>query len=180
MPIVPVDLEFHLSQPAAGRGMEDASAPAESLGGFAATTIWGEDSHGLFPDITGSDNERGVLDVRCLFVLNRHEELSLLDAAVWMERKAEGGAFLQLAVDPTPAQPAKPRGKARGPQALTWDPADPPSLEWRDAEGRRQALPVGTIPPGHVKAFWIKRQAHRLPAIKRDFFLLRISGDTTQ
>jgi len=176
-PIVPIDLEFLLSQPAAKRGMEDTSRPDQSLGGFAAITPWDDQSADLFPDITGADNERGILDVRCLFVYNKHNELPLMDATIWIERQAEGGAYLQFSVDPTSAQPAK----GNSAQALTWGGnGEPAALNWHDNPGRRNALRLGTIPAGHVKAFWIKRQAHRLPALQRDFFLLRIQGDTAQ
>jgi hypothetical protein len=176
MPIVPLDLTFHLSQPGAGRGMDVASAPEQSLGGRVSTTEWNDESTGLFPDITGADNENGLLDARCLFLHNRHAELPLLDAVIWIERKAEGGALLQVAADPTPARPAR----TEDPQALIWGDGREGTFEWRDAEGKRQAVRIGTIPAGHVKAFWIKRQAHRLPAIRKDFFLLRLRGDTAQ
>ena len=176
MPIRPVDLVFLLSQPEAERGMDRSSNPAESLGRFASVTVWDQANQvgNLFPDVSGVENERGQVDVRCLFLLNDHETLPYLDCQIWVEERAEGGADIEIAVDPTsPSDQYTVED-----QALTLETSR--QLKWSAAQGEGRALRLGTLGPNQVKAFWVRRSVLGLPAIDRDFFTLRVRGETTQ
>lgn len=154
--------------------MDRAAMPEESLGGFISITGWDQANRvgSLFPDVNGRENEGGLIDLRCLFVRNDHQRLPLMDAVLWVEAKARPGADIELAVDPTPASDPN----ADAPQALT----DPSALRWSAAQGEGKALRLGTLGPAQVKAFWIKRSVLGVPAVDRDFFVLRVRGDTAQ
>src|SRR3972149_6722670 len=148
MPIIPADLAFHLSQPKAERGMDRAAMPDESLGGFISITGWDQANRvgNLFPDVSGHENEGGLIDFRCLFVRNDHQRLPFMEAQIWIETKADPGADIELAIDPTP--PSDPN--ADQPQALS----EPVDLRWSAAQGEGKALRLGTLGPSQVKAFW--------------------------
>lgn len=180
MPIVASDIVLRLSTTAGAAGDTTASTPGASLGKYVSTSVLSTAANGLFDDISGDENAAGVVDYRCIFVLNNHATLTMLSAVVYLSAEVAGGASIAIAVDSI-GPVAKGSSTAQAAQIAneTTAPAgvgafgSPTS---RAAGATAHAL--GNIGPGQVRAVWVRRTAANSAALDADGVTIAVACDT--
>lgn len=178
--IVASDLVWRLSTKSGSSGNSTASTPAGSLGTWVSTTPWaGGSANDLFDDISGAENAASTADYRCVFIYNANTANALQNAVVYVSAEAAGGANVAIAVDTTAAS-ALASGTA---QALTATSETAPgtpvtSLAYSTPTTAGAGLPLGNIPPGQVKAIWIRRTPTNSAALSGDSATFAVTGDT--
>jgi len=173
VPIAEADLEWRLSV-AAAAGDTDPSTPAASLGDQVSTTVITTAQLGnLFDTVTGAESSAGVVDYRCLFVLNNHATLTLLGATVSITGQTAGGASIDIALDDIAACA---KGAATAQAALIASETTAPTGV--GAFGTTD-LAVGDLDAGEVRAVWLRRTVPAgTSALNLDSVTLRVAGDT--
>lgn len=178
MPIVSSDIQYRLSVTSGAAGNSAAQAnPNASLGRYVSTTQLGAGLNSLFDDITGAENNSDTVDYRCIFVLNNHASLTLLNASVYLSAQVPDGASIAIAVDNIAAS-AK---GASGAQAavISNELVAPVGVgAFSSPSSLGTALALGDIGPGQVKAFWVQRSATHSIAVSNDGVTFAIAGDT--
>lgn len=178
--IIASELKFKYSVKTGSAGNTTASTPAGSLGTFVSTTEWaGGSANDLFDDISGAENAASTVDYRCIFVHNTNTANALQNAVVWISAEVAGGAAIALAVDTTAASAV---GAATA-QALTATSETAPGagvtgLTYSSPTTAATGLSLGSIGPGQVKAFWIRRTASNSAALSNDGVTISVTGDT--
>lgn len=178
MPIATTDMLLKLSTTAGAAGNANAGTPGNSLGKYISTTVLsGTPLNNLFPDITGAENAASQLDYQCVFVHNAHASLTATNVVAYGTGDVSGGAVPALGVDTTAASALA----ATGAQALqianrTTAPAGVSFTEtdFTDTTG----ISLGSIAPGQVKAFWVRRSAANTSAVNNDGFTIAVAFDT--
>lgn len=174
------DLIFRYSVKTGSGGNTTASSAAGSLGTWISTTAWtGGGANDLFDDISGSENAASAVDYRCIFIYNSNTANALQNAVVYISAEVPGGASISLAADPTAAS-ALSSGSA---QALTATTETSPGasvtgLSFSAPTSASGGVSLGSIGPGQVKAFWIRRAATNSAALTGDGVTVAIAGDT--
>lgn len=179
MPILSTDVALMLSVTTGAAGGSTAGTPSGSLGKYVSTTPLDNvvTLNNLFNDISGANNAASAVDYRCLFVQNNHGSLSMIGAALWISSQVPSGADCQVGVDPA-AVSAIAASSAQA--ALIASSATPPGgVSFFSAASAGAALALGTIGPGQVKGFWIKRSAANTAALNNDGLTVEIDFDTT-
>lgn len=173
MPIIASDIVKRFSV-AAAAGDSTASAPATSLGDQISTTaITDATLNNLFDDVTGAEALAGMVDYRCIFVLNNHPTLTFLASTVEVLSQTSGGGTIAIALDNI-AVSAKASASAQA--ATIANETTAPSGVGTFGTG---PLTIGDIPPGQCKAVWLRRTvAANTSAINPDGVILRFTGDT--
>lgn len=178
MPILTTDLIIRLSTTAGAAGDSTAQGnPNNALGKYASTTVLAAGANTLYDDVSGAENAASTVDYRCLFVLNNHATLTLLNAVVFVSAEVAGGATIAIATDNI-APSAK--GSAAAQAATIANelavPAGVSAFSTPTTAGT--GLPLGNIGPGQVKAFWVKRTAANTSAVTGDGVTFAVAGDT--
>lgn len=148
MPIVSTDIKYYLS---GGSGNSNVNA---SLGGARSTSTQVTDNvdNNLFDDVSGAEHTAGLIEYRCIYVLNGHGSLSLDNAVVWINSDTTGAdSDLSIAVGT-----AAINGTEQGP--LANEATAPSGVTWSDAAvSRATGLALGNLPAGQHKAVWLRR-----------------------
>lgn len=176
MPIASSDIQFRLTTKSGTAGDTTASTPAESLGGFTATTVMGTGANSLFDDISGEENAASTVDYRAFDVLNNHGSLTLQNAVVYLSAETAGGASVAIAVDNVGpvAKGATTQGASIANE--TTAPTGVGAFSAPTTSGTGLAL--GSLAPGQVRRVWVRRTAANTAAINSDGVTFAITGDT--
>lgn len=177
--IAPSDVVYLLAAPTAVAGFSVQGVPGNSWGNFCSTTPWATITYdNLFGDITGPENSGLQVDYACVFIWNNTlSGNSMLNTVAWLPTGSltAGGATLGIAADPTIASVAvgTRTAQALGISGPTIQPSGltvwaPPSSS--NAGG----VALGAIPPGYVKAVWIRRTAINSPPVNSQTFGLQV------
>jgi hypothetical protein len=184
--IVASDIQFLLSAPSASAGNATAGTPGASWGKYVSNTLLSSTPlDNLFSDITGAENAASQVDYACVFILNNTASgNSMLNTVLWLPSSADvaGGATVAVGLDPTAAtvktssaiQAVTISAATNAPSGVsTWQAAVS-----SDPGAGAGGLAIGTIAPGNVKAFWVKRTAHNTTPVNADGFGWQIDFDT--
>lgn len=179
MPIVSTDIRYRYSVVSGTAGnLVATGGPGTSRGRHVSTTPLPDGGlNNLFPDITGDENAAGNVDYQCIFVYNSHATLTLKAAKVWIASEIAGGALAALALDnigvtalgANVTQATEIPGKDSAPAAVS---------VFSTATTKGSALLIGDMPPGTVRAIWIRRTATNSGATANDGVTIRCEGDT--
>lgn len=176
MAITATDIVTRFSTTAGAAGDSTAGTAAGSLGKYVSTTAWA-DGATLFDDVTGAENAASEAEYRCIFVLNNHATLSLLNAVVYVSAEVAGGASVAIAVDNIAAS-AKGSASAQAAQIANEDTAPTGVGAFSTPTTAGTGLSLGTLAPGQVRGVWIRRTTANTSAVDADGFTLGIAGDT--
>lgn len=173
MPIVASDIVKRLSVTAAA-GDTTSSTPATSLGDQVATTVITDATlNNLFDDVSGAEAAAGVVDYRCIFILNNHASLTATSATVTVLSQTAGGGTIDIATDniaPSAKGSASPQATA-----IANETTAPTGVSAFGAG----PLALGDLPPGQVKGVWIRRTVTAgASALNPDGVILRVAYDT--
>lgn len=186
--IVPGDILFYLSAPAASAGFATAGVVGDSWGGYISTTaLSATPLNNLFPDITGSQNAASQVDYACLFVLNNTgSSNTALNTVAWLPTSSDvaGGATLAIAADPTAAsvktsssqQAVKITAATNAPAGVSGWTTDASSTP--TSPSYTNGVVLGSIAPGQCKALWIRRTASNSSPVNNDGGGIEIDFDT--
>lgn len=179
MPIATTDILQKLSVTGGAAGNTTANlTPGTSLGKYISTTqIVDATLNNLFPDVTGDENATSNVDYQCVFVHNNHATLSLLNPVIYISAEVAGGASTAIGVDTTAAS-AVGSATAQALQIANKNTA-PAGVTFSAPTTKATGLALGNIPPGQVKAFWIRRTAANTTAVNNDGVTVTVAGDTT-
>lgn len=158
---------------AGSAGDAAAGTAAGSLGDQVSQTAITNDTFGnLFPDVTSEEATAGVTKYRCIFILNDHDTLTLVDPEVSIQSQTPSGATIAIGVDPTAAS-AK---NASGAQAVTIanENVAPAGVSFGTGP-----VDLGDLAPDQVKAVWIRQVVPAsATSLSEDNMVLLIDGDT--
>jgi hypothetical protein len=166
MAILPGDILYYLSAPAASSGFTSPGSVGNSLGKFMSTSQVNSGSlDDIFPDITPSQNAGLQVDYQCVFIWNNTQTgLIATQPYAWIPTQLYTPNLVNMAigVDPTPAAPFN----AAFAQALTITssfaaPANvtfvPPSALYTSG------VSLPDLPPTYAQAIWLQRTATASP-----------------
>lgn len=177
MAIANTDIGLSLATTAGSAGNTTAQAdPNQSLGKYISTTALTTSANGLFDNVSGAENAASTVDYRCVFVVNNHATLTMLNAVVYLSSEVSGGAGIAIGVDATaisakgatPAQAVTIANELTAPAGVTF--TSPTTVG--------TGLALGDIPAGSVKAFWVRRTAANSAALDADGVTFGIGCDS--
>jgi len=173
MAIVASDIVKRFSVSAAA-GDTTAGTAATSLGDQISTTaITDATLNNLFDDVSGAEAAAGMIDYRCIFILNNHATLTLTGASITILSQTSGGGTIDIALDNV-AVVAK--GSASAQAANIASETTTPTGIGSFGAG---PLTIGDMAPGTVKGVWLRRTVTAgASALNPDGVILRVSGDT--
>jgi hypothetical protein len=174
--IVAGDILLKLSTTSGSAGNTLSGTVGASLGKYVSTTVVAGAANDLFPSITGAENAASQVDYACVFVHNSHATLTLTAAKVYVSAEQAGGATVAIGIDTTAASAV---GSATA-QAVTIasDTTAPTGPTFSTPTTTGAALTLGDIPPGQVKAFWVRRTASSSVPQAGDSASFSVFGDT--
>lgn len=147
------------------------SNPAACLGKYVSTTDAVGGLHAMFARMPQVENSSLVSQYACYFLYNSNASKTWTDARVWLTGgDPAGGAKVTLAVDSTAASPV---GSVTA-QALSAASISAPgslitSMSWSaPASYATSTVKLGDIPPGYVRAFWVRRAGANSAATPED------------
>ena len=162
---------------AAAAGNTTAGTAATSLGDQISTTQWtGGSINDLFDNISGAENAASDVEYRCIFVHNNNASNTYESVVVYLSAEVGGGAVVAVGADTT-AESAIGSGSA---QALTVanENTAPSGVSFSSPTTSGTGVALGDIPPGHCKAFWVRRTAANTAALSGDGVTIAVYGDT--
>lgn len=173
MAITASDIVKRLSVSAAA-GDTTAGTPATSLGDQVSTTVITDATlNNLFDDVSGAEAAAGMVDYRCIFILNNHGTLTLTGATIAILSQTALGGLIDIALDNV-AVSAKGSGSAQA--AAIGAETSVPSPVGTFGAG---PLTIGDLAPGQVKGVWLRRTVTAGAAgLNPDGVILRVTGDT--
>lgn len=174
MAIVATDIVKRLSVVTGSAGDSTAGTAAGSLGKYVSTTVITDATlNNLFDDVTGAEAAAGVIDYRCIFILNNHATLTFQSSTITILSQTAGGGTIDIATDNI-AVSAKASASAQA--ALIASETTVPSGVGTFGTG---PLTIGDIAPGQVKGIWLRRTVTAgASALNPDGVILRVTGDT--
>jgi hypothetical protein len=165
MPIVAADIKIYLSGGAAN------SDPNAALGGAISSTELVDNSlHNLFDKVSGAEADAGDTEYRAVYIKNTHATLTLEGAKVFINTNTPSAdTAAQIAVASEAGSPI---------ETIANENTAPVGETFDDAEDAANALSLGDLAPGAVKAVWIKRAVTAGAAAYNDSMVLEVFGDT--
>jgi hypothetical protein len=148
------------------------------LGKYISTTsIVDATLHNLFDVVTGDENAALDVEYRCIFLLNNHATLTLLDPKVWISAQSAGvGADATIGLDPAVASP-KGQAGAQAAEVVNEDTA-PAGVTFSGPTTKATGLSLGNLVAGNCRALWIRRTATNSVAVNLDSVQISYEGDT--
>ena len=176
--IVPGDVRWYLSNPAAGTGYAGNGTPAASLGGWMSVTQVSANPMGsVFSDLTIVQNDAGQVDYRCLFVANfTATGFYMKNPYIWMPESyyVPAGAVPSMGMDPAgvvPYQSSSQQAAIIGTSLIM-----PPVTQWYGpAITYTFGLPLPDIPPGYAVGIWLRRIAMNSVAFTPQILALQVA-----
>lgn len=177
MPIVAGDILFKYTTTAGSAGNTTAGVALGSLGKYISTTqITDATLNNLFDDVTGDENAALDVEYRCFMVHNNHATLTLLSPVVWISAEVSGGTNIAISVDSTAASAV---GASAAQAKQVADESTAPSTQtFTSPTSKGTGLALADLPPGQVKAIWVRRTATNSSALNNDGATIRVEGDT--
>lgn len=178
MAIQSTDLHWRFSVTSGTQGNTlPQPTPDLSLGKYISQTDWPAASLGdLFDNINGGDNDSGEVDYRCLFLYNTHGTLTLTSPVIWIQTHSATNTAIAIGVDPTTVSPVG--SVSQQAVATTDDDTAPAGVAFSSPTTQMFGLPLGDIPPGQCKAFWIRRTALNNGPLNNDLATFEVAGST--
>jgi hypothetical protein len=177
MAVTASDILIKYSTTAGTAGSSQASTPAASLGKYISTTDVPAGANTQFDDVSATENAGGVTDYRCLFVLNNHASLPMVNAVVFLAAEVTSGANVAIGVDST-AISAKAATSAQAGTIASETVAPSTVSAFSSPTSAVAGLLLGTIPAGSCKAVWVRRTAANTAALSADGYTLGVTCDT--
>lgn len=178
MVITASDIEWRLSAPGASQGDDEASTPANSLGGYMSTTVLQDEAfNNLFYNVTSEQAEHGAALHRCVFIVNTHPTDTWGNVRVWIQSQVPGGSHITIGLDPTGVVD----GDDSDPQAVTIaDETDAPDgVVFANPTTPEAGLSVGDVGPGQCFAVWVCNVVPvNADALGNDGATLAVTGTT--
>lgn len=163
--MTPGDALLLLAAPQAAGGYLSPGSVYNSNGRWCSTTQVNGDvaANSLFPDLTGAQNAAQQVDYQCVFILNSDPGLTMTDVTVWIPAssiQSAGSVNWYVGADST--LPVA-HDETTAPQAgyITSPTAGPPptvTAWYAPVDQLPGGASLSDIPPGHVAAFWVKRE----------------------
>lgn len=177
MAITSTDIVLRYSVVTGAAGDSTAGTAAGSLGKYASTTVVATGANGLFDDISGAENAASTVDYRCIFVLNNHATLTMLNAVVYLSAEVAGGASVALAVDNIAAS-AKAASSAQAALIATETTTPSGVGAFSSPTTVATGLALGNLTPGQVRGVWVRRTAANSAALDADGVTIGVGCDT--
>lgn len=169
------DIKIRLSTQSATEGDDEASTPAESIGGFMSTTDLVDASlENLFPNISAAQAASGVTLYRCVFVLNSAAD-TWEEVKAWLVSQQAGGGTVAIGLDPAgtvagdsnTAQAEAPADEETPPDGVTF--SNPTTID--------SALDLGDLEGGEAYAIWLRLTVPPdVEALNLDNAIMRVRG----
>lgn len=177
MPIVPADIDLHLTV-TTGPGLSTAQGDSDlSLGEFASSTLLVDNTlHNLFDVITGDDNSGLDVEYRAIWIANDHGSLTLENPKVWMSSEVAGGANIAIGLDPAGVS-SSTNASAQGAEVGDEDTA-PAGVTFTSPTTKAGGLAPANVPNGSGFMLWVRRTATDSAALNNDGVQLTVEGDT--
>lgn len=178
MPIASSDIVFRYSTTAGSAGDSTAGTGAGSLGKYAANNaITTAVLNNLWDDVTGAEASAGDVEYRCVFILNNHATLTLINPNIYITSQTAGGGTIDIGLDTT-AISAK--GSATAQAVTIANEATAPSGVTFSSPTSGSPLALGAdLAPGQVKGIWIRRTVTAgASAVNPDGAIIGWGGDT--
>lgn len=167
-------IELRFSIPSASTGNSQAQLdPGDSLGGYAATTVWSGGSIPLFED----DNLTGTTVYRCLFAANSGSYYTLRTASVYINGTQPGTAIIALGVDPSPASALN--AAAYQAQTVVDEASAPTGVPFSSPSYGTAALVLGDLAPMTCRGFWVRRVSTGTVPAADQTVTIRLNGTLT-
>jgi hypothetical protein len=165
MPIQATDIKIQLSGGAAN------SDPNASLGGAASSVELVNNSlHNLFDKVLGSEADAGDIEYRAVYVKNGHASITLENAKVYIKTQTPSpDTSAQISVATESGSPI---------QSVANENTAPAGQVFSNAQDAANALALGNLAPGAVKAVWIKWAVNAGAAAYNDTLELEVFGDS--
>lgn len=180
MPITPADIVFRYSAPGAAAGGTTAGTAGQSLGKQVASNALATPSlNNLFPDVTGDENAAMNVDYQCVFVHNTHPTLTLIGPRLWFADLGLTATLKAVALDNIAAS-AFTASTAQASTIVDKNSAPSGVGSFSAPLTKAAGLTLGDLPPGSVRAVWVRRTATDSPPLNNDGATLRVQGDTLQ
>jgi hypothetical protein len=145
MPIVASDITYQLS------GGEANADPDASLGGvISSEEIVDAELHNLFDVVSGDESAAGDTEYRCIYVLNNHATLAMLNTKLWIQSAS-------ASEDSTETVGLGSSAISGTEQTVANESTAPSAVTFSAAANEGAALAIGDIPAGGHKAIWIRR-----------------------
>lgn len=150
MAVTAADIQYRLS---GGNGNADPNA---SLGGvMSATAVPAVAANNLFDNVTPTEAAAGSVEHRCFYIRNSNATDALNDVKVWMDGPTPApGSILEIGVDPAGVGDGAATGVAT---VIADETAVPAGVVFAEADAEGEALDVGTLAAGQVRAIWARR-----------------------
>lgn len=149
------DIACRLSTQSGSEGNSEASTPAESIGGFMATTdVVDASVENLFANVAAADAATGRTYYRCAFLANTHGSQAWEAVRIWFESQTPGGGELAMGLDPagavaldaSSAQAEAPADQYTAPDGVTF--SNPTSYD--------DGIVIGDLEDGECIAVWFR------------------------
>lgn len=137
-----------------------------NLGGALQTIAAGTD---YFDGVNAADSATGRADHRCLYVYNAHPTKTLIGGTVWLSEDTPSSlTFIEIGLGTAGVGEVEQTisNKATAPVGVVFQAAAPVA-----------GVPLGDIPPGQGRSFWLRRTVLKgAPKLVADTFTIRIEG----
>lgn len=111
----------------------------------------------VWDNVTGQQANDGLIEYRCLYVINLNSVDNAYDVRVWIQEQPQGPDSLYIALDPA----GKGNGTTTGVAIEINAENDPLSelgaVSFTAPSSQSDALVIGTLTPGQCQAMWQKR-----------------------
>jgi hypothetical protein len=153
------DIDFKVA--GASTGTSPVAAVSPSIGNRVSSTVMPSSVHGLFDLVTATENDVNQTDYRVVYFHNKHATLTAQNVKIWLQGTPgdpAGGAVVGLAVDTTAASNYTGTNAAQAVTGADTGASAAASLTYvTDADTEGEAINLGNVGPGQVKAFWVRR-----------------------
>jgi hypothetical protein len=174
------EVQLLLAAPQAASGYSSPGTVYNSLGKWASTTQVNETVtlNNLFPDTTGPQNAAEMVDYQCLFVYNTDDTSTMTNVYAWVPTSSILGP-LEFAVgaDSTGVSSYDSGSVQAG--IITQPTLAPGTVStwYGPSSSASGGAPLGSIGPGQVAAFWVRRTATNSAAYTGDTFDIQVTFD---
>lgn len=160
-----------------GPGDTNAGSANGSLGGFCSTTeITSATLHNLFDVVSGTENIALEAEYRCFFVHNSNATDTFLNVRVFLASEVAGGANAAVGVDATSVIAVGSEVN----QAVTIadENTAPSGVSFTMPTDYAGGAIIGDLPPGEIRAVWVRRTTTNSAAQSNDGVTLRVQGES--
>lgn len=180
MPLTAADIHLRYSTLSGGAGNTAPGHAGASNGKYVSQTVMPDGQlSNLFGAITGLENGNDNVDYQCAFLVNTHSSIAFEDVVLWIAETEGAGeiALAELAADPKGSSDiSSPTAQALSTPNKDIAPAGIGAFSIPVDEA--SAIELGTVGPGQVRPFWVRRTAANTPPTTLERHRLRFKGKT--